>query len=257
MGRLDGKVAIVTGGGEGIGRAICDLFAEEGASLGIIDYNAELGNGSAKEIAALTGAKTIAAAADVSDEGQVETAVKAIVDAVGAPTILVNNAATFVFKGIEATPEEWWQSLAVNVIGVALVTRAVVPYMQEAGKGSIINMGSVSGFIAQKGFLTYNASKGAVVQMTRCLALDLVEDGIRVNGVCPGVAWSAAVQRFVGEMGWTREVAHQQPNLGLETMMKRAADPREIAYAALFLASDESSYVTGENLMVDGGWMAQ
>lgn len=257
MGRVEGQVAIVTGGGEGIGRAICDVLAEEGARVGIIDYNAELGRTSANDIAATTGVTTHAAEADVSNHTQVKAAVEEIAAALGPPTVLVNNAAAFVFKGIEATADEWRQSLDVNVIGVALVTQEVVPHMRRAGRGAIINMGSVSGFIAQRGFLTYNASKGAVVEMTRCLALDLVEDGIRVNGVCPGVAWSASVERFAKEMGWSREVAHQQPNVGLETMMKRAANPREVAYAVLFLASDEASYITGENLMVDGGWMAQ
>jgi NAD(P)-dependent dehydrogenase (short-subunit alcohol dehydrogenase family) len=128
--------------------------------------------------------------------------------------------------------------------------------MRAAGGGAIVNIGSVSSFIAQKGFLTYNATKAAVAEMTRCMALDYVDDGVRVNGVCPGSVWSAQVQRMAAEMGITRETAASYTNLGAEQMIRRIADPREIGYAALFLASDEASFVTGENLMVDGGWTA-
>jgi NAD(P)-dependent dehydrogenase (short-subunit alcohol dehydrogenase family) len=117
-------------------------------------------------------------------------------------------------------------------------------------------VGSVSSFIAQKGMLTYNASKAAIAEMTRCMALDLVEDNIRVNGVCPGAVWSSQVQRLAAEQGLTREQAALQPNLGADQIMKRIADPREIGYAALFLASDEASFMTGANVMVDAGWTA-
>ena len=174
----------------------------------------------------------------------------------GSPAALVNNAGAFVFKGLDATREEWEQVLSVNVIGPALGAKHVVPFMTTAGHGAIVNIASISAIVAQPEFLTYNASKGAVLTMTRCMALDLADAGIRVNSVSPGPIWSAAVQRFTEERGWDRELAAQQPNLGLETMMKRNADPREIATAVLYLASDEASYVTGANLMVDGGWSA-
>ena len=256
MKRLQGRVALVTGGGEGIGRAICARFAEEGAAVGILDLDGELARVAAAEIAAAHETRTCAAQADVSNSNAVDSAVSTIARELGPPTVLVNNAATFIFKSLDATIEEWRRCLDVNVVGLAIVTQRVVPHMREAGGGSIVNIGSVSGFVAQRGFLTYNASKGAVVEMTRCLALDLVDEGIRVNGVCPGAVWSASVERFAAEMGWSREEASAQPNLGLETMIKRVADPREIAQAVLFLASDEASYITGANLMVDGGWTA-
>jgi NAD(P)-dependent dehydrogenase (short-subunit alcohol dehydrogenase family) len=131
-----------------------------------------------------------------------------------------------------------------------------VPHIRRAGGGSIVNIGSVSSFIAQKGTLTYNATKAAIAEMIRCMALDLVEDKVRVNGVCPGAVWTSQLERMATEMGLTREQAALQPNLGGDQMQKRIADPREIGYAALFLASDEASFVTGTNLLVDGGWTA-
>jgi dihydroanticapsin dehydrogenase len=255
--RLQGRVAIVTGGAEGIGRGIADVLAEQGASVGILDINAERGVATADEIAATTGTRMLFAHCDVADEPAVERAVAEVVSALGAPTILVNNAALFLFRGIEATPEEWAQIVGVNIIGPALVAKHVVPHMREAGGGAIVNIGSVSSFIAQKGFLTYSATKAAVAEMTRCMALDLVDDGIRVNGVCPGAVWSATVQRIAAEQGLTREELALRTNLGLEQMMKRIADTREIGYAVAFLASSEAGFITGENLMVDGGWTAQ
>jgi len=250
MGRLEGKVAIVTGGAQGIGRGIAEVFVEAGASVAILDCDVETATATASELGVLF------VEADVSDEPSVERAVERVVAELGALHVLVNNAAIFILKGLEASVDEWQRIMAVNVMGPALVAKHAVPHIRRAGGGAIVNVGSVSSFIAQKGMLTYNATKAAIAEMTRCLALDLVEDGIRVNGVCPGAVWSSQVQRLAAEMGLTREEAALQPNLGAEQMMRRIADPREIGYAALFLASDEASFVTGANLMVDGGWTA-
>jgi dihydroanticapsin dehydrogenase len=251
MARLAGKIAIVTGGAEGIGRGIAEVLAENGAAVAVLDRKADVGRATAEAI----GGSFVEA--DVSDEPAVAVAVDRVAAELGPPTVLVNNAATFILKSAEeATPDDWRTILAVNVMGPALVAKHVIPHMRRAGGGAIVNIGSVSSFIAQKGFLTYNATKAAVAEMTRCMALDLIGDGIRVNGVCPGAVWSAQVQRMTAGTGITRENAAEHPNLGVEQMLKRVADPREIGYAVLFLASDEASFVVGENLMVDGGWTA-
>jgi dihydroanticapsin dehydrogenase len=249
-GRLAGKGAIVTGGAQGIGRGIVEVYAEAGARVAILDWDADTGRATADEL----GVRFVEA--DVADESSVERAVAQAVEELGALHVLVNNAAIFVLKGIEATVEDWQRILAVNVIGPALVSKHAVPHIRRAGGGAIVNVGSVSSFIAQKGMLTYNATKAAIAEMTRCMALDLVDDGIRVNAVCPGAVWSAQVQRMAAERGITREEAALDPNLGAAQIMKRIADPREIGYAALFLASDEASFMTGAHVMVDGGWTA-
>jgi NAD(P)-dependent dehydrogenase (short-subunit alcohol dehydrogenase family) len=249
-GRLAGKAAIVTGGARGIGRGIAEVYAEAGAAVAILDRDVDAGSATASELGLLF------VEADVSDESSVERAVAAAVSELGALHVLVNNAAVFVLKGLEATVEDWQQVMAVNIMGPALVAKHAVPHIRQAGGGAIVNIGSVSSFIAQPGMLTYNATKAAIAAMTRCLALDLVEDGIRVNTVCPGATWSSQVQRMAAERGLSREQAALEPNLGAEQIIKRIADPREIGYAALFLASDEASFVTGAHLMVDGGWTA-
>jgi len=250
MSRLAGKVAIVTGGAQGIGRGIAEVYAEAGAAVAILDQAAEVGTATASELGLLF------VEADVSDEPSVERAVEQVVSELGALHVLVNNAAIFVLKGLEASVEDWQRVMAVNIMGPALVAKHAVPHIRRAGGGAIVNVGSVSSFIAQKGMLTYNATKAAIAGMTRCMALDLAEDGIRVNAVCPGAVWSPQVQRLAAERGLTRERAALEPNLGAEQIMRRIADPREIGYAALYLASDEASFVTGANLMVDGGWTA-
>jgi NAD(P)-dependent dehydrogenase (short-subunit alcohol dehydrogenase family) len=186
----------------------------------------------------------------------VERAVGELVAALGAPTVLVNNAAINLFRDINATPEEWRKVMAVNVMGGALMAKHVVPHMRAAGGGAIVNMASISAVVAQRGFVTYNASKAAVVAMSRCMAYDLVDDGIRVNSVCPGATLTEGVERVIAERGLEISTAAREPNLGREHMFDRLAQPEEIAKAVVFLASDDASFITGSNVMVDGGWSA-
>src|SRR5438046_4641253 len=182
MNRLKDKVAVVTGGGDGIGRAICDLFAEEGAAVIIAEKNPDKGKQAAEQIIR-SGGRAHFIATDVADEASVVGMAAEAARVFGRVNVLVNNAAIFVLKGIDATPEEWRQILDVNVMGPALVAKHVVPLMRKAGGGAIVNLASMSSFIAQPNFWTYNASKAAIANLTRCMALDLVADHIRVNAV--------------------------------------------------------------------------
>jgi dihydroanticapsin dehydrogenase len=256
MQRLKDKVAVVTGGGAGIGRATCQLFAEEGAAVVVAERDEATGRDAAEQITR-RGGRALFVRTDVADEASIRAMVAAAVRAFGKINVLVNNAAVFVLRGIEATPEEWRQILDVNVVGVALVTKHVVPAMRKAGGGAVVNLSSISSFIAQPNFWTYNATKGAVAELTRCMALDLAPDNIRVNAVAPGAVWTQIVQRLTREAGMDRAAADRDPSWGGAHMIKRIAEPREIAYAILFLASDEASFVTAENLMVDGGYVAK
>ena len=253
--RLEGKAAIVTGGASGIGRAICEVFAEEGARLTIADIDADGGEQTLASIRA-AGGEAQFVATDVSKEADVEAMVRAAVDAHGAVNILVNDAAAFVFGEVQDISDaDWARVFGVNVIGQAYCVKHVLSHMQAAGGGSIVNLASVSGFIAQPGFIPYNASKGAVMQLTRCLAMDLAPYNIRVNCVCPGSVLTPATERHRQFVGADREEFLAEA--GASNFMKRVGDPREIAYGALFLASDEASFVTGTPLVMDGGLTAQ
>jgi dihydroanticapsin dehydrogenase len=256
MSRLKDKVAIITGGGAGIGRATCELFAAEGAAVVIAERNAQTGQETARRLAG-QGGRAHFVATDTADEDSVRRMVAETVRVFGRIDILVNNAAVFVLRGIDATPEEWRQILDINVMGPALVAKHAVPEMRKVGGGAIVNLGSISSFIAQPQFVTYNATKAAIANMTRCMALDLAADHIRVNAVCPGTVWTQIVERLTREAGLDRSAADAHPDWGGAHMIKRIAEPREIAAAILFLASDEASFITGENLMVDGGYTAK
>lgn len=256
MARFDGKVAIITGGGEGIGRATCELFAEQGAAVVVAERNPQTGRAVEESIRS-AGGRALFVECDVSDETSVAAMVPRAVGEFGRVDILVNNAAVFVLNGIEATPDEWREILDVNVMGPALVAKHVVPEIRKAGGGAIVNLGSISSFVAQPQFVTYNSTKAAVATMTRCMALDLAPDNIRVNAVCPGTVWTQIVERLTAEAGLDRAAADVHPDWGGKQMIQRCADPREIAHAIAFLASDEASFITGAHLMVDGGYTAQ
>jgi len=246
MGRLDGKVALVTGAASGIGNACARRFAEEGAEVAGLDVAAS----ERWTPVAAAGRKTSFNVADVRDEIAVSLAVAAALAAHGGIDVLVNAAGVSSY-GVahEVDAEEWDRVLDINLKGSYLVAKHVLPAMMARRSGSIIHVASVEGFDGVSGQLAYNASKGGVVLMTKNMALDYATYGIRVNCLCPGLI----------ETPLTAPVM-TLPAL-LEQMrsfhaMERFGKPEEVAAAALFLASDDASFVTGHPLVVDGGWLA-
>jgi NAD(P)-dependent dehydrogenase (short-subunit alcohol dehydrogenase family) len=193
--------------------------------------------------------------ADISREADVRSAMERAENEYGGVEVLVNNAAVFVLEGLEASVEAWHRSLGVNVIGTSLCTRYAAESMKKRGSGSIVNLSSISAFIAQPHFLAYSATKAALVNMTRCMALDLAPFGIRVNCVCPGTIRTAATDRHMAQTGMT-EAQFLAENAPLH-LLNRVGTPREVAQAILFLASDEASFVTATPLLVDGGYLAR
>ena len=252
--RLQDKVAIITGGGSGIGRATCQLFAEQGARVVVADVNQKGG----KETVALVekaGGKAAFIKTDVSQEDQVKRLIRKTAQVFGKLDILVNNAAAFVFGRVEdATVEDWHRVLGTNVLGPALCVKHAVPEFKKAGGGAIVTIGSISSFIAQPDYVPYNTSKSALINMTRCLAMDLAPFNIRANVVCPGVIRTPTMVRLIEERRMTPEEIQRE--WGDYHLLKRLGEPREIAQAVLFLASDDASFVTGTHLMVDGGYTA-
>jgi dihydroanticapsin dehydrogenase len=251
---LKGKVAIVTGGAAGIGRATCERFVREGVGVVIADIDEPAAAAVRSSLIAL-GGQAVAVTTDVSAEASVAALVARAATEFGRIDILINCAATFIMRGIEATVEEWSRVLAINVVGCALSAKHVVPHMRRAEGGTIVNVCSISALVAQPSFLTYSATKGALLTMTRCMALDLAADRIRVNAVSPGTVWTASNEAFIlRTRGFGRREADQHPDIGGLHVLSRTADPGEIASAITFLASDEASFITGTNLLVDGGY---
>lgn len=249
--RLQGKRAIVTGGSSGIGRAICNLFVSEGAVLVIADIDSDGGLETLNEVLNNKGKATFVHT-DVSKADSVENLISKAADFMGGIDVLVNDAAAFVFGGLEdVTDEDWNKVFSVNVIGSANTVKYSLPHLRLGNGPAVVNIASVSSFIAQPKFIPYNSSKGALLQLTKCLALDLSEYGIRVNCVCPGSIYTPATERHIKFEGADREAFLKSAGEG--SFLKRLGKPEEVAYAALFLASDEASFVTGEHLVVDGG----
>lgn len=247
------RVCLVTGGAAGIGAAIAQLMGEEGGRVVVADVDEVGGEETAAAVRA-AGGEAIFVRCDVSREESVRDMVAAAVRAFGGVDVLVNNAAVFVLKGVEATPEDWQRSLSVNVVGNSLCTRYASEEMKKRGGGAIVNLSSISAFVAQPQFVTYSATKAAILQMTRNVALDLAPHNVRVNAVCPGTILTQASRNHMERVGqsfdeWNAEQSSRQ-------LLGRVGDPREVAYAVVFLASEEASFITGTHLMVDGGYVA-
>jgi NAD(P)-dependent dehydrogenase (short-subunit alcohol dehydrogenase family) len=251
--RLANKVAVITGAADGIGAATAELFAEHGASVVIGDID-DSGGADVRDRIVAAGGQAMFVHADISKPSDAASLATAADHAFGRLDILVNNAATFVLKGLEATPEDWHRSLDVNVIGTSMVTRAAVQLMRRGGGGAIVNLASISSFVAQPQFVTYSATKAAILQMTRNLALDLAPDRIRVNCVCPGTILTRASRDHMERTGQSLDdfIAAE----ARKHVLNRVGTPREVAHAILFLASDDASFITGTHLMVDGGYTA-
>jgi 2-keto-3-deoxy-L-fuconate dehydrogenase len=253
---LSGKVAVVTGGGSGIGHAISTLFGRQGAQVVVLDRDLQAARDTAALIAG-AGGSAEAAVCDVSDAAEVKSTFDAIVDRTGRLDILINNAGIAHVGNIEHTAEEDFDRLyRVNVKGVYLCTQAAVPVMVRQGRGVILNMASIVSFIGVADRFAYSMTKGAVLTMTKSVALDYVKHGVRCNCICPARIHTPFVDGFVKKNYPGREDAVLQ-ELSAYQPMGRMGTPEEVAHLALYLCSDEASFVTGQAYPLDGGVLNQ
>ena len=248
MSDFTGTVAVITGGASGIGLATARAFVSEGAAVVIVDRDRAKAQAALRE---LGDNSATAVVGDVRDD-TIRDASAGAAESVGYPVrFLVNCAASFLAKGEKATESDWDVSLGVNVAGTALMASAIVPLIRKAGGGAIVNTASISGWIAQPDRWTYNATKGAILALTRCQALDLAKDKIRVNSVSPGTIWTPELDRMAGG---DRE--KWEPVFAPQHMLNRVGEPEEVASTILFLCSSAASFITGADLRVDGGYTA-
>jgi NAD(P)-dependent dehydrogenase (short-subunit alcohol dehydrogenase family) len=248
---LAGKSAVVTGAGNGIGRAIALAFAQAEANVACIDIDAKAAEATAAATAN-KGVKALAVRCDVADEADVGAAAKAILQKFPAVHILVNGAAGYDPNGtvLDLTVSDWNRVFAVNVGGAFLMSRAILPAMIAAGGGSIIHIASQLGSVAAPRRAAYCATKGALIQLAKAMATDHAAQKVRVNTLSPGAVETERLVKRFGDMETARRTA------GPKHLLQRLGQPEEIARAAVFLASDASSFMTGADLLVDGGYNA-
>lgn len=248
--RLAGKTALITGAGSGIGKFTAQLFAREGAGVAVVDLNGAAAEATAAEIRSAGGA-AIAVPADVARAEDAERMIGAAVEAFGRLDILFNNAGLAqAFTPTEETTVETWDRIyAVNVRGVFLGCKYAIPVMKRQGRGVILNTASTAGIRPRPGLLAYNSSKGAVITLTKGLALELAPFGIRVVAICPVATDTPMLAQFIGEQDYEEGRRRFIASIPLG----RLNTPADIGYAALYLASDEAAMVTGTALEVDGG----
>jgi len=254
MDRVKGKVAIVTGAASGIGEASALRLSEEGAIVICADINGSEAEATA-ELIRQSGGSSKSATIDISNDKQCELLVAGVVTEFGSVDILVNNAGVNL-PGVfhEVSNETIDRTLDVNVKGAMYLSRASIPHMLRAGNGSIINMSSVNGLVSEPFLTIYSASKGAVVMLTKGIALDYAKSGIRCNAICPGWVDTPINYAHADLLGG---LDHVYSNIGVFQPIGRPGTPREIAHLVLFLASDEASFITGAIISADGGMTAQ
>ena len=253
-GRMTGRVALVTGGGGGIGEATARLFAEEGGAVAVVDVDRRAADAAAGAIAtAVPGACVLPVTADVAREPEARRAVADTVDRFGALHALVNVAGIRVYTPLaEATDEDWRRIVGVNVLATAFCAKAALPSLRAAEHATIVNVSSVFGILGRAGMGQYDTTKAAVLGFTRALAVEEARHGIRVNAVCPGGTITRYHVERAARQGIS-EVALRRSRAQDNGLFGRWAEPREIAYPILFLSCPESSFITGTTLMVDAG----
>lgn len=254
MGRVEGKACVVTGSGSGIGKAIAERLAEEGGKVLCVDVNGETAAATTQGILDMGGIAS-ALAADVSDSKQVDAFIAHCVELYGQIDVLVNNAGVNI-PGVlhEVSDAVIDKTLNVNVKGAIYGCRSAIPYMLRNGGGSIVNISSVNGLVSEPFLSVYSASKGAVVMLTKGVALDYAKQGIRCNAICPGWVDTPINYAHAEMLGGLEKV---YATIGSFQPIGRPGEPREIAHLALFLASDEASFITGSIVTADGGMTAQ
>ena len=256
MNRLEGKVALVTGGARGIGRAVCEAYAREGARVAVAD----LLEAEAVQTAASLGGNGMAVAMDVTDLDSIRTGVSAVQAQWGGIDVLVNNAGIFNMASLdEVTPEDYRRQFDVNVGGTIFASQAVVPGMRSRGGGAIINFASQAGRRGEANVTVYCSTKAAVISITQSLALEFARDNIRVNAVAPGVIdtpmWDVVDAQFAALEG--KPIGQKKREVGEAVPLGHMGVPSEVADPCVFLASDDARYITAQTLNVDGGnWMS-
>jgi NAD(P)-dependent dehydrogenase (short-subunit alcohol dehydrogenase family) len=253
-GRLAGRIALVTGAGSGIGEAICVRFGQEDADVVVTTKDPDHLARTVARVAAVSSREPVGVVMDVADRSSVAGAVDAAVERFGRIDVLCANAGIDLPRAPsidDVTDDEWDRVMAVNVTGTFLVTRASVPHIPDGG--AVVTIGSINSFVAWPNDLPYTTSKGAVLQFTRALALDLAPRRIRANCVCPGVIDTALTRAFIDVAPDPQDVIREYEEVA---PLGRMGTAEEVANAALFLASDEASFITGAALLVDGGTMA-
>ncbi|GKW48839.1 SDR family oxidoreductase [Halomonas sp. NCCP-2165] len=247
MESLHKRSVIITGGATLIGQALAEAFVAAGSQVAILDIDAAAGAALADRL----GPAARFIATDITRDDQLQAAVARVEAEVGGIDILVNLACSYLDEGLASSRADWLTALDINLVSAVMATKAVHPALRRRGGGVIVNFSSISAEVAQTGRWLYPASKAAMRQLTRSMALDLAEEGIRVNSVSPGWTWSRLIEEVSGgDRARTDRVA------GDFHMLGRAGDPAEVAQVVLFLCSDRASFVTGADYAVDGGYSA-
>lgn len=245
---LRGKVVVITGGLGDLGFATAQRLSEEGCKVALVDLKPD-----EERRAQRIGAEHFRA--DITDDKALGSLFDTLVQRLGHCAILINTAACFLFKGVDASLEDYVRICSINIGGTSRVTRHAVEHMKQLGGGSIVNFSSVSGLVGQPEFATYNATKFAIRGLTKCWAQDLAPWGIRVNALCPGYIYTSAFVSSCKALG--RDVNEENAQAAAMHLLNRQGKPEEVAAVAAFLASDDASFMTGSDVLVDGGYTAK